>query len=258
MTNTSSTPRRGKRPARGEPVVDRALRLLAAFDSKHLQLTLSELSRRADVPLSTAKRLAERLQAWGALERDDTGRFAVGLRLYEVASLAPRGHGLREVAAPYMEDLYIVTREHVQLAVLEGSQAVMVERRSRPGAVRVQYRIGGKLPLLNTALGRVLLAHLPASRIDSILDELTHPDDLVMVEDRAAVNAMLAEVRKTGVATIRRRIPEPIVAVAAPVRGDGDAVVAALSIVVPSEVPPGAFETAIRTAARGISRALGP
>lgn len=256
MSGSAETRRRGKRPPQGDPVVDRALRLFASFDTTHRRLTLSALSRRAELPLSTTRRLAERLVEWGALERDESGQYVVGLRLYEVASLAPRGHGLRELAMPYLEDLFVVTREHVQLAVLEGSQAVLVERRSRPGAVEVEYRVGGKLPVLNTALGLVLLAYLPDQELRTVLAACTHPDDLVAREHPDAVEKALATIRQTGVAVINRTRPVPIVAVAAPIRGRTDAVVAALSIVVPSGVDPRSYEPVVRTAARSISRAV--
>ena len=137
---------RGKRPPEGEPVVDRAFALLAAFDAGHRVLTLRELSRRSGIPVSSALRLAGRLLAWGALERDEDGRYSVGLRLLEVAALAPRGHGLRQVALPFMSDLAAVTHQHVQLAVREGFEATLVERFSSHAAVPVQYRVGGKLP----------------------------------------------------------------------------------------------------------------
>src|ERR1700749_3969620 len=96
---------RGKRPPGGEPVIDRALALLAAFDAGHRRLTLRELSRRSGIPVSSTLRLAGRLLAWGALERDEEGRYSVGLRLLEVASLAPRGHGLRQGGLPFLSDL---------------------------------------------------------------------------------------------------------------------------------------------------------
>ncbi|HWS57932.1 MAG TPA: helix-turn-helix domain-containing protein, partial [Actinotalea sp.] len=86
---------RGKRPPHGDPVVDRALLLLGAFDPGHRRLSLSDLARRSGLPLSTTSRLAARLVAWGALERDGSGAFGIGLRLWEVASLAEPSLGLR-------------------------------------------------------------------------------------------------------------------------------------------------------------------
>src|SRR4051812_24082652 len=119
----------------GRTVTSRVLSVLAIFDGRHRRLSLSQISRRAGMPLATAHRLVGELAAWGALERDADGRYQIGLRLWEVAALAPRGLGLREAALPYLEDLYEATHQHVQLAVLDGVDVVYVERLSGRGAL---------------------------------------------------------------------------------------------------------------------------
>ncbi|MGI5158307.1 IclR family transcriptional regulator [Microbispora sp. CA-102843] len=249
---------RGSRPPHGEPVVDRALSLLAAFDSGHRSLTLAELSRRSGIPASTALRLASRLVAWGALERADDGRFSIGLRLWEVASLAPRGQGLRQVAMPYMGDLAEVTRQHVLLAVREGDEAVLVERLSAHQAMPVLYRVGGRLPLHSTGVGLVLLAFAePGFQEEILARPLVHEPERTAVSP-AELRRALAEVRREGLATVRRRTPEPLVTVAAPVFAAGGRIAAALSVVVPEEhAEPRLLGPAVRTAARSISRGLG-
>ena len=119
------------------PVIGRALRVLGAFSPAHPALPLSDLARRAGMPVSTVHRMVGELVAWGALERDDDGCYRIGLRLWEIASLAPRGMALRERALPFLEDLSQVTRENVQLAVREGTEVVFVERIAGSGAVPV-------------------------------------------------------------------------------------------------------------------------
>src|SRR6476620_1013338 len=109
-------------------VTIRALRLLELFTPSAPRLTLSDLSRKSGYPLSTVHRLTSDLIEWGALERDSSGRFTVGLKLWEIASLAPRGTMLRELAMPVMEDLSQITRENVQLGIAEGTEVVFVER----------------------------------------------------------------------------------------------------------------------------------
>ncbi|MEU6410426.1 IclR family transcriptional regulator [Microbispora sp. NPDC046933] len=249
---------RGSRPPHGEPVVDRALSLLAAFDSGHRSLTLAELSRRSGIPASSALRLAQRLVAWGALERADDGRFSIGLRLWEVASLAPRGQGLRQVAMPYMGDLAEATRQHVLLAVREGDEAVLVERLSAHQAMPVLYRVGGRLPLHSTGVGLVLLAFAePGFQEEILARPLVHEPERAPVSP-AELRRTLAEVRREGLATVRRRAPEPLVTVAAPVFAAGGRIAAALSVVVPEEhAEPRLLGPAVRTAARSISRGLG-
>jgi DNA-binding IclR family transcriptional regulator len=252
---------RGKRPPEGEPVVDRALSLLAAFDAGRRRLTLAELSRRSGMPVSTTLRLATRLVSWGALERDERGRYCVGLRLLEVASLAPRGHGLRQVALPFMGDLAEVTRQHVQLGVRDGGQATLVERLSAHQATPVQYRVGGRLPLHSTALGLVLLAFAPSEAQEELLAKPMYREPDSVLIPPAVLRRTLAEVRRERLAVYRRHAVQDapaVVAVAAPIYGEDESVVAALGVLLPEhEAQPRRIGLAVLTAAQGISRALG-
>ena len=99
------------------------------------------------------------LTAWGALERDAEGLYHVGLRLWELAALAPRGLALRQAALPYLEDLYEATHENVQLAVRDGAEAVYIEWLAGRSAVGVHIRVGARWPLHATGVGLALLAH---------------------------------------------------------------------------------------------------
>jgi DNA-binding IclR family transcriptional regulator len=249
---------RGRRPPEGEPVIDRALRLLECFGTDQRRLTLGELSRRSGIPLSTAHRLAERLLAWGALERDEAGRYAVGLRLYEVASLAPRGLGLRERAMPSMSDLAEATRQHVLLAVRDGDEALLVERLSGRRATPVLYRVGGRLPLHSTGVGLVLLSFADQGYREAYLARpLTHEPEHTPVPE-AELRRQIAEVRKERLVVLHREVPEPLVAVAAPVFGPDDEVAAAVSVVVPQSYDDvRRLVPALQMAVRAISRALG-
>src|SRR5690606_33414797 len=99
-------------------VTSRVLDILEAFSADRAALTITQISQRAGLPLSTAHRLVGELTCWGALERDADGLYRIGLRLFEVAALAPRGPALRAAAMPFLEDLYEATHENVHLAVL--------------------------------------------------------------------------------------------------------------------------------------------
>jgi DNA-binding IclR family transcriptional regulator len=249
---------RGKRPPEGEPVVDRAFALLAAFDAGHRLLTLRELSRRSGIPVSSTLRLAGRLLAWGALERDEEGRYSIGLRLLEVASLAPRGHGLRQVALPFMSDLAAVTKQHVQLAVREGLEVTLVERFSSHSAVPVLYRVGGKMPLHCTGMGLALLAFAPVEVQEEVLSLPLHGEPDHHLIPPAVMRRTLAEVRHERLAIYRRMDPDPLVAVAAPIFGEQEEAVAAIGVLLPERMAqPRRLGYALRTAAQSISRQLG-
>ena len=233
------------------------LAVLDAFTRERPALTLSEIARAVGVPLSTAHRLVAELCAWGGVERDEDGRYRVGLRVWELGALAPRGLGLREAALPFMEDLYEVTHENVQLAVRDGAELVFVERIAGRSAVGVLTRVGGRFALPPTGVGLVLLAHAPVEVQEEVLARPLVGYTRHTITDRGQLRRVLAEVRRSGVAISDRQVTGDAVSVAAPVEVRGS-VVAALSIVVrgssPSAVRP--YIPGVRAAARGIGRTL--
>ncbi len=238
-------------------VTARVLGVLDAFSAARPELTLTEIGRRAGLPLSTAHRLVGELTGWGALERGDDGRYRIGLRLWEVGALAPRSLGLRESARPFLTDLQDVTGENVQLAVLDGRDAVYVERLSGRGAVNVSTRVGGRLPLHATGVGLVLLAHAPPDLQEQVLAGPLRRYTAKTLCAPEEVRRALADVRRTGVAVSDGQIELVALSVAAPVRGPRDEVVAALSVVVPAAGSDARADVpVVRAAARGVSRAL--
>ena len=238
---------------------DRLLAVLAAFDRSAPALTLTEISRRAGLTLPTAHRLVGLLTAWGALERDDAGAYHIGLRLWEVGALAPRGLALREAAMPFLEDLYEATHENVQLAVRDGMEVVYIERISGRSAVGVLARVGAHWPLHATGVGLVLLAHSdPAVQEEYLAAGQLASFTPFTVTDPATLRRMLAEARRAGFAVSDRQITDDALSVAAPVRGPRGEVVAAVSVIVPCVgARPNTLAPAVRLAGLGISRVLG-
>ncbi|SFC18303.1 transcriptional regulator, IclR family [Nocardioides terrae] len=237
----------------------KTLEVLSAFTSSHPRLSLSDVSRRSGLPLTTVHRIVTDLVAWGALERGGDGGYELGLRLWEIASLAPRGLPLREVALPIMEDLYEATHENVQLAVRDHLDAVYLERLTGRNAVRVLTRVGGRFDLHATGVGLVLLAYAPPGVQEEALGGTLRHWTPRTVTDPARVRAVLADVRRTEVAVSDRQVTMDAVSVACPIRDADDAVVAALSVVFHADGPitPQAVTPAVRAASRTISRVLG-
>src|SRR6478609_2023283 len=112
----------------GVTVTSRALSLVGAFDEEHRRLTLTELAQRAALPLPTTHRLVGELVAWGALARTPSGEYVVGRRLWDLGLLAPVQTGLRELASPYLHDLYGATLATVQIGVRDGSAVLYLDR----------------------------------------------------------------------------------------------------------------------------------
>lgn len=239
-------------------MVDRVLNVFGAFTPERPALTLSDLSRRARLPLSTAHRIVGELARRGALERQDDGRYRVGLWLWEVASLSPRGTGLRENAMPFLEDLYEATHENVQLAVLDAPDVVYLERISGRNAVNVISRVGGRIPAHATGVGLVLLAYASPEIQQDVLSRPLKTYTSKTISSPELLRRVLAGIRRDGFVISDRQVELISVSVAAPVFGPSGTVVAAISIVVPAEgIDPRVLVPAVRAAARGISRSLG-
>ena len=130
---------------------------------------LTDIARRADLPLATAHRLVAELVAGQALSRCQDGSYEIGRRLWEIGLLAPVQRDLRELAQPHLQDVHRTTGETVHLAVRDGSSALYVERIVARTSTPVLSRTGARLPLHATAVGKVLLAHADDDLVDEVL-----------------------------------------------------------------------------------------
>lgn len=233
--------------------------MIAAFERPgSAELGLGEIADRAGLPLSTTHRLVGELAEWGGFERTDSGRYRLGMRLWRLGVRAPAPQRLREAARPYLNDLVELTRQNVHLAVREGLTALYLERLSARGAVPIVSQVGGRLPLHATGVGLVLLAHAPIE----VYDELIAAGPRKYLPNTQTTDAelrpRLAEVRTLGLAVSVEEMTELTYSAAAPLRDATGTVVAAVSIIAhPEERHKPEHATAVRVAARGISRALG-
>lgn len=246
------------RSSAGESVVTRVVRILDAFGPRSRALSVSEIARRADLPVATAHRLVVELVAHGLLQRGSDRRIRAGLRLWELGVRASPALGLREAAMPFMEDLHSVVRHHCQLGVLQDGEVLFVERLSAPGAVVNITEIAGRLPLHASSAGLVLLAHAPADLQERVLSGSLDRYTAHTITDPAVLRRRLADVRRQGYALCAGHIDPDATGVAVPVRGPGAAVVAALSVIVPNDGAAAATVPALMATVRAISRTLGP
>src|SRR4051812_4892051 len=165
MAGNSSSP--------GASVTSRALAVLGAFDGRHRRLRLTELAERAGLPVPTTHRLVGELLDWGALARTPDGSYVVGRRIWDLGLLAPVQTGLRQLASPYLHDLYGATLATVHLAVRDGTDVLYLDRLSGHASVPIVSTVGSRLPMHATGVGKVLLAHAPAAVQQEVLANLT-------------------------------------------------------------------------------------
>lgn len=235
-------------------VLGRAAALLNAFTSTDAVLSLGQITERTGLPRSTAHRLAETLVSIGWLERDLTN-YRVGMRLFEVGTLAVKVNRLRDAAAVWLQDAHEQSRHAVHLAVLEGFDVVYLDKVcSRE--LDVPSRIGGRMPAHCTALGKAILAYASDDDIERLIRHGLQARTAHTVVAPAALRAALAETKVLGVAYEHGEAVRGVSCVAAPIRGSGRAI-ASISITGPSSgFDPDRNARIVTRAADGIWTAL--
>lgn len=268
MTAGKAAPQRSaarlSAPRRSAPQrsVRRALAVLRAFEAPPHVLGITELSRALGLSKGTVHLLARALEAEGFLERHpETGKYQLGAAIYNLTAAAR--HDLRAAAREPLRRLYADTSFPAYLAVFVGDQAVIVEKAAPALPFLSVLDVGAPVPLHCSALGKVLLAHLPEARREEILGgpaglAAMTPATITSV---GALRAELAEARRSGVAYDREESLPGVFCVAAPVRAAGGEVTAAVSVAAPARGLPEegrrAVADLVRRAAEAISYRLG-
>jgi DNA-binding IclR family transcriptional regulator len=140
--------------------IDRAMAVLAAFDEGH-DLPLADLARSTHLSEPTALRYATSLATHGFLERDpDTGRYRLGMRLFELGHKALRTRDPRSIALPHMLRLRNRFEETVNLAMCHGDDLILIEVIESPRSIRQGARLGDRDYWHASSLGKAALAHL--------------------------------------------------------------------------------------------------
>jgi DNA-binding IclR family transcriptional regulator len=238
-----------------ESGLDRAAAILAAFDPAHRELTLAALVARCGLPRSTTHRTADRMIRLGWLEKP-AGRYRIGNRLFEIASLAPIRLELREAALPFLQDLHQATKITVQLGVLEGTQVLVVEKITGHRAMPMLSQVGGMIPAYCSALGRAILAYSQPATIDAALAGPLARRNPRTLTSSVAIMRELTAVPERGWAIDREEGNIGVSCVAAPIFGPSGDVAAALSVTGPSQlVRADRIGPAVRLAAAAASRA---
>jgi DNA-binding IclR family transcriptional regulator len=259
MRESLATPEEAGARATRTNAAGRLLAVLDAFGQEQRALSLSEISRRAGLSLSTAHRLVCELASWGALERGPGGRYSIGLRLLELAALSPRGLGLREAAFPVLDELHHRTRGNVHLGVRDGLEVVYVETITACATHPTAGRMGDRWPMHVTGTGLVLLAFADRELQERALRGPLERFTPLTVTDEAQLRRELAQIRQVGFAVARGRITVEDLVVAAPVYDQFGGVAAAISVVVETErARPLVLANMLTVASRAITRSLAP
>ena len=148
--------------------LQKAIDILDALTQSNKSLSLSELSERCGFPKSTTHALTSTMRDRGLLRQLPDGSYALGIRLFEYGSAVSRGFDISKIARPYLENLSSLTGANSVITMLDGESAVSLDYAVSPSGVQIMPEIGVRLPLPCPSQGKLMLAHLPPSRVKSL------------------------------------------------------------------------------------------
>lgn len=242
--------------ARGDgTVLAKAMLVLDAFSEGSSSLSLARLVESSGLPKSTVHRVASTLTSHGFLTRRGT-EYSLGLRLFELGALVPRSISLRSAAIPFMQDLFMATQETVNLAVLDQTDVVYVEKLHGHRRSTAASRVGGRVRVHCTALGKAILAFSPPSLVEEVVKAGLRPMTPYSIAVPDVLVGQLREVRQAGVAFEYEEAVRGFQCVSAPILDRERLAIAAVSVSVPRGRDVERLAPAVRTAAAGIARML--
>jgi DNA-binding IclR family transcriptional regulator len=243
--------------------VERVVAILGAFSPEQPELGVTEIAERLGLHKSTVHRFLVNLEASGLVERNARSqRYRLGLRIFELGGQVLQQMSLWDEALPFLEGLVRDSGETGHLAVLDGGEAIYIEKVEARRALRIPSAMGRGYPAHATSLGKVLLADLSFPAVREILAErgmaayTPHT-----IADPERLEAELQRIREQGYAVDDEEYDEGLRCIGAPILDHTGQVVAAIGIggpvtrVTPARVD--ALADLVMSAARGLSRRLG-
>jgi IclR family KDG regulon transcriptional repressor len=211
--------------------VERAMKILSAFDSEHADRGVSEVAQVTGLHKATTHRIMMTLLNGGFLERAPDGeRFRLGIRVVELGLGALRGLDLRRAAFPYMQELVERFDETCDLGIFDRGMVLYVEVVHSQHSLTIAARVGRRLPAYCTASGRVFLAFLSPEVVEPILREPLEPCTQKTITSLAHLREELEATRQRGYALDDEEFEQGIRAVSAPIRDIDGNVIGALSV----------------------------
>lgn len=248
-------------PAPGPPappsVLGKTMQVLLAFTVEETHLTFTQIRTRTGLSKATLHRLLGDLVGARLLEKTTDGGYRLSRLVFELGMRASVERTLLEVATPFLEDLYERTHETVHLGVREGHEVVYVAKMGGHRQADAPSRVGGRMPMHATAIGKALLAWSPADVQEAVLAARLRRCSPRTIVNRTVLRSQLDEVVERGVAFEYEESAVGITCVAAPVLGTNDQALAGISVTGPvGRFQPAKHASAVHAAAAGVAATL--
>ncbi|NHN28274.1 IclR family transcriptional regulator [Paenibacillus agricola] len=212
--------------------LDRALNILDLFDEHTTELKITEISTRMDLHKSTVHSLLKTLQMHGYIDQDpENGKYRLGMRLLEKGQLLLQRLDIRTVARKHLAALTEQTGQTTHLVILDGKEGVYIDKVEGEKAAIRYSRIGRRVPLHSSAVGKALIAFRKQEEIEALLNNYRYVVQTAStIKDKEALLLELAQCREQGFAVDIQENEAGVRCAAAPIYDHNGQVCAAMSI----------------------------
>lgn len=254
---------RGKMSEKSVQVIDRALDILELLSAEKEGLGVTEIGNRLGLHKSTVHRILASMAERGYIEKNQiNGNYKIGFKLVELSSIYLSHVELKTEARPYLWELASRLNMTTHLAILDGIDAIYIEKVDIASSIRLYSQIGRRIPVYCSALGKSLLSGLTDKDLTIVLSKCVLKKYTAnTIVDLDELIKQIKRVRLQGWSIDDEEHDEGIRCVASPIFDYRGKVIAALSIsgtvaVLPREKDEEMGELISSTALK-ISRRLG-
>ena len=212
--------------------VDRALRILDLFDEHTTELKITDISDQIGLHKSTVHSLLKTLQQRGYINQNlENGKYGLGMKLFERGNYVIQSLDIRKLAKKYLMDLSAKTGQTTHLVILDGKEGTYIDKVEGPMAVILYSRIGKRIPLHCSAVGKALIAFKEKDEIKKILAEYAYTQQTEFtITNEIEFLQELEKVQSQGYAVDNQENEPGVRCIAAPIRNHENKVIAAISL----------------------------
>ncbi|MEI4487383.1 IclR family transcriptional regulator [Frigidibacter sp. MR17.14] len=239
--------------------VEKALKVLELLSTHGQPVRLADLSRELEMNKSTTYRLLEKMGQLGYVRQDEDSRYMLTTRMWAIGVRAFRNFDIRAWARRHLEELARETGETAVLAVLEGADVVIIDKRDSDHAVQTLSPLGSRSPLHTSSLGKALLL----GDFATLWPQMKRPAKFTerTLTSLAKLKAEIDRARETGVTEAYDEYNVGVSGIAAPIHGVDGALLGTIGITLPTarceDAHLAQIRVAVRTHADRLSKALG-
>src|SRR5271168_3669455 len=209
----------------------RGLAVIQAFSQRQRELTVSQISAKTGFSRAAVRRCLYTLAKLGFAASDDSRHFHLRPRVLALGHSYISSMPLAAMAQPVLENVSHILHESCSIATLDRTDIVYIARANVTRIMSIDLVVGSRLPAFCTSMGRVLMAELPADKLDEFLVRV----EFKRFTDRTVANAeklrqILRLVQRNGYSIVDQELESGLRSMAVPVRDSAGRVVAALNV----------------------------